>query len=200
MDHPLDELQEEIKDILTEKRFLHTLGVCHTAACLAMCYKADIKKASVAGLLHDCAKCLPDEEIKKRCKQYQIEMTEVEERNPYLLHGKLGAYYAKMNYGIEDTDILNAIIYHTTGRPGMTLLEKIVFIADYIEAGRKDIPGLSEIRNIVFHDIDRAIYMVLENTLNYLNMQVASGQQRDVDSMTLRAYEYYKDSCNTTSK
>ena len=74
----------------------------------------------------------------------------------------------------------------------MSLLEKIIFIADYIEAGRKEISGLSEIRNIVFHDLDKAVYMALENTLKYLNKQIANGQHKEIDKMTLNAYEYYK--------
>lgn len=192
MYNQLEELQNEVKSKLTEKRYLHTLGVCHTSACLAMSYGEDIKKASIAGMLHDCAKCLSDEEIKKQCLEYQIEISEIENRNPYLLHSKLGAYYAKHIYNINDIDILNAIQYHTTGRPNMSLLEKIVFIADYIEAGRKDIPGLKEIRSIAFQHIDQAVYLSLKNTLTYLNSQISARKQVEIDTLTNKAYEYYK--------
>lgn len=200
MDYQLEELQREIKSKLTENRFLHTLGVCHTSACLAMCYGTDVKKASIAGILHDCAKCTPEEKIKQECKTYHIEMSEIEERNPYLLHGKLGAYYAKENYNVKDEDILNAIIYHTTGHPNMTLLEKIVFIADYIEAGRKDIPNLNQIRAAAFKNIDKAVYMTLENTLNYLNAQLKLGKQVEIDPLTTKAYEYYQLEVKTFNK
>lgn len=192
MYNQLEELQNEVKSKLTEKRYLHTVGVCHTSACLAMSYGEDIKKASIAGMLHDCAKCLSDEEIKKQCLEYQIEISEIENRNPYLLHSKLGAYYAKHIYNINDIDILNAIQYHTTGRPNMSLLEKIVFIADYIEAGRKDILGLKEIRSIAFQHIDQAVYLSLKNTLTYLNSQISAGKQVEIDTLTNKAYEYYK--------
>lgn len=192
MYNQLEELQNEVKSKLTEKRYLHTVGVCHTSACLAMSYGEDIKKASIAGMLHDCAKCLSDEEIKKQCLEYQIEISEIENRNPYLLHSKLGAYYAKHIYNINDIDILNAIQYHTTGRPNMSLLEKIVFIADYIEAGRKDILGLKEIRSIAFQYIDQAVYLSLKNTLTYLNSQISAGKQVEIDTLTNKAYEYYK--------
>lgn len=192
MDYQLEELQKKIESRLTEKRFLHTLGVCHTSACLAMCYGEDVKKAAIAGILHDCAKCMSEEEIKQECIKYHIEMSEIEERNPYLLHGKLGAFYAKEEYNINDEDILNAIIYHTTGHPNMTLLEKIVFIGDYIEAGRKDIPGLKNIRAMAFKNIDQAVYMTLNNTLNYLEDQLKLGKQVEIDPMTKKAYEYYQ--------
>lgn len=89
-----------------------------------MCHKADINKAKIAGLLHDCAKCIDDDEKLKECIKYHIEVTEYEKKSKSLLHAKLGAYYAKSKYNIDDTDIINAIKYHTTGRPNMSLIEK----------------------------------------------------------------------------
>ncbi len=186
------ELQNQLKDILTEKRYAHTMGVQHTAACLAMRYGENMEKALIAGLLHDCAKCLSDEVLLQECEKYQLEITPIERRNPYLLHGKLGAHYAKIKYGIYEKDIHQAIVYHTTGRPDMTMLEKIIFIADYIEPMRKEIPGLLEIRSEVFKDIDKAVYLALRNTLNYLK-NTAHGQKKEIDKMTVKAYEYYKE-------
>lgn len=188
----ITELQKQLENVLTEKRYAHTIGVEHTAACLAMRYGEDIEKASVAGLLHDCAKCLPNEILLQECEKYHIEITSLEKRNPHLLHGKLGAFYAKNKYGIDDEAILQAIRYHTTGRPAMTLLEKIIFIADYVEPLRKEIPGLSEIRGQVFINIDKAVCMALENTLDYLK-HTAHGQEKEIDEMTAKAYEYYKE-------
>ena len=188
------ELQNQLKDVLTEKRYAHTMGVQHTAACLAMCYQENIEKALIAGLLHDCAKCLSDEELLKECEKYKLEITPIEKRNPYLLHGKLGAYYAKNKYGVEDDAIYQAIVYHTTGRPNMTMLEKIVFIADYIEPMRREIPGLLEIRSLVFKDIDKAVYLALRNTLHYLKNSVSTKEQQgEIDEMTVKAYKYYKE-------
>lgn len=187
----LVELQHNLQETLTEKRYAHTIGVQHTAACLAMCHGESIEKASVAGLLHDCAKCLSDEVLLQECEKYQLEITNLERRNPYLLHGKLGAYYAKHKYNIMEDDICEAIKYHTTGRPQMTLLEKIIFIADYIEPTRREIPGLDIIRKEVFVNIDKAVCMALENTLHYLE-STAHSHQQEIDEMTVRAYEYYK--------
>lgn len=187
----LEELREELQQELPQKRYYHTIGVSDTAACLSMKYGEDIYKARIAGLLHDCAKCLSDNEIYSRCLSAGIEISETEKAQPFLLHAKLGAFYAKTKYGITDTDILAAISFHTTGRPNMSLLEKIIFISDYIEPGRKEIPGLSSIRAMVFQDLDKAVYFTLKNTLSYLNAQ--RNQKNQIDSTTINAYNYYKD-------
>ncbi len=184
------EIQEELKKELTKKRFQHTLGVEHTSACLAMRYEADMVKAQIGGLLHDCAKCLSEQEILLRCKAANLVITEVEERNPYLLHAKLGAKIANERYGIKDSEVLSTIICHTTGKPNMTLLEKIVFVADYIEPARKEIPGLSEIRKLSFIDLDKTVYQILKNTLSYLN---GDSNGKEIDPLTEKAYEYYKE-------
>ena len=191
MKYNIMELQNQLKDVLTEKRYAHTIGVQHTAACLAMRYGEDVELASIAGLFHDCAKCLSDEVMLKECKYYGIQMTDIEKRNPYLLHGKLGAYYTKHKYGIANDMVCEAIKYHTTGKPDMSMLEKIIFIADYVEPMRREIPGLAAIRAEVFVDLDKAVFMALDNTLNYLK-NTAHGQQKEIDEMTVKAYEYYK--------
>ena len=113
-------------------------------------------------------------------------VTEVERKNPFLLHAKVGAYLAREKYGIKDPDILNAIQNHTTGRKNMSLLEKIIFVADYIEPGRKHAPNLAEVRKLAFMDIDRALLMILRDTLQYLK---ASGG--DIDPMTEETWRYY---------
>jgi predicted HD superfamily hydrolase involved in NAD metabolism len=190
MEYNFIEIQEELKKELPKKRFHHTLGVEHTSACLAMRYGANIAKAQAGGLLHDCAKCLSDQEILLRCKSSKLTITEVEERNPYLLHAKLGAEIARERYGIQDIEVLNTIIYHTTGKPNMSLLEKIVFVADYIEPSRKEIPGLSEIRKLSFIDLDKTVYQILKNTLSYLSGDTGV---KEIDPLTEKAYEYYKE-------
>lgn len=180
-------LQNKMKKALEEKRFEHTLGVAYTATNLAFVYDYDDKKAFVAGLLHDCAKCLSHEKRLLVCEKNRLEITTVEEENPVLLHAKVGAFFAKEKYGIYDLDILDAIRYHTTGRPDMGLLEKIIYVADYIEPHRKKLPRLSEIRKIAFEDLDRAIYMILENSLKYLE----KGGSK-IDPKTEETYVFYK--------
>ena len=181
-------LQNKMKKALEPKRYEHTLGVAYVAASLAFAYEIDSKKAFVAGLLHDSAKCLSHQKRLSICKKNGIAISKVEEENPVLLHAKVGAYFAKEKYGIEDSDILNAILYHTTGRPDMSLLEKIIYVADYIEPHRKKLPRLMEIRKVAFFDLDMAIYMILENSLSYLE----KGDSK-IDSKTKETYEFYKD-------
>lgn len=178
-------LQQEMATILKPKRYLHVLGVEFTCASLAMKYHVDIEKAQIAGLLHDCAKYLSDEMQLKECTKYELTISEVETRVPALLHSKLGAYYAKTRYGIEDEEILNAITYHTTGRPNMTLLEKIVYIADYIEPSRPadKMRGLTEIRSIAFEDLDLAIVLIAQNTLEYIHSKAGEVDNTSIDTL-----------------
>lgn len=117
------------------------MGVMYTAASLAMCYGADIQKALTAGLLHDCGKYCPAEEQIRLCGRYGIDLTRSELEMPALIHARLGAYLAEHEYGIKDREILDAVTYHTTGRPGMSMLEKIIYIADYIEPNRRKYRG-----------------------------------------------------------
>ena len=181
-------LRKKVKDVMTKARYEHTLGVEFTAASLAMRYEVDIDKAEVAGLLHDCAKCIDDDDARDDCKKYDIKLTEVEKRNPFLIHSKLGAVYAEKLYGIDDEEIISAIRFHTTGKPDMTLLEKIIYIADYIEPGRDKAPNLQEIRKMAFIDIDEAMYMILRDTLDYLDK--GDGEK---DELTYETFLFYKD-------
>jgi len=104
-----------------------------------------------------------------------------------LTHSLAGAYLAEYKYGIRDEDILNAVRYHTTGRPGMSMLEKIVFIADYIEPGRNHSARLPELRRLAFQDLDKALVEVLRDTLRYLK-----GTDNEIDPMTQKTYDHYK--------
>ena len=181
-------LRKKIEKVQDAKRFEHTLGVEYTAAALAMCYGASVEDARLAGLLHDCAKCLTDEKRLSICKKNDIPVTEIEMRNPFLVHAKVGAFLATEKYGVGKQDILNAILYHTTGHENMILLEKIIFVADYIEPGRKQAPNLLEIRKLAFQNLDNAMLQILEDTLKYL--QSGGGE---TDPMTEITWRYYKE-------
>ena len=186
MTEELREISRKLSKILKKNRYEHTLGVMYTAASLAMCYGGDVQKAMTAGLLHDCGKYLSAEDQIRFCKKKEIPLTESELQMPALVHAKLGAYLARHEYGIKDSDILDAITYHTTGRPDMTLLEKIVYIADYIEPNRREIPGLEQIRKIVFTDIDRAVCLSAGSTVRYLK-----NGGKAVDPMTINTYNFF---------
>lgn len=189
MQYDIKEMSAKLQHKMKEKRFVHTVGVLYTAAALAMRYEENIENASVAGLLHDNAKYFSDEKMIAKCEKYEIEIREVERRNPYLLHAKLGAFYAKKDYNIEDSEILDAIACHTTGKPAMTMLEKILFAADFIEPNRKMVDGMDCIRKECFVNIDRGVALILGRTLNYLG---EAGVKKEIDEQTVRAYDYYK--------
>ncbi|NLL80004.1 MAG: HD domain-containing protein [Clostridiales bacterium] len=183
----IGKIRKAMEKTLDEKRYEHTLGVAYTAAALAMCYGSNAKQAELAGLLHDCAKCMDNSKKINICKKHNISISEIEYQNPFLLHAKVGSFLAMEKYGIRDKEIINAILNHTTGRPGMSELEKIVYIADYIEPNRKQAPNLSVIRKLAFQDLDAALLKILEDTLFYLN--TVDGE---IDPMTQKTYEYYK--------
>ena len=187
MTENLKEIKKDLAKKLKKERFEHTEGVMYTAAALAMRYDEDIEKALTAGLLHDCGKfCSPKDQI-KLCEKKEILLSDSEKEMPALIHAKLGAYLAEHEYGIRDESILNAITYHTTGRPDMTMLEKIIYIADYIEPNRKMIPGLDEVRRLSFTDINQAVCLSAGATTRYLK-----NGGKSVDPMTIQTYNFYK--------
>ncbi len=181
-------IRKEMEAVLSAKRYAHTLGVAYTAAALAMAHGESMDNAMTAGLLHDCAKSMHGSELVAICEKAHLNVTAVERSNPTaLLHAKAGAYLAEHKYGVADNDILNAIRYHTTGRPDMSRLEKILYIADYIEPNRKQLAELEMIRRIAFQDLDWTMEKILANTLAYL--RTTDGQ---LDDMTIKTYHYYK--------
>lgn len=183
-------IREELKSKLKPSRHEHVLGVAQTAVWLAIKHGEDVNKAYTAGILHDCAKYLPDNEMLEQADYYHIELDDVERRAVQLVHSKVGAYYARDIYGVGDEDILNAIFYHTTGRIGMSKLEKIIYISDYIEPTRKwtDDPDIPAIRACSSKDLDRTLLMILEKTYNYL----IATYKDNLSDITRQTYEYYK--------
>lgn len=184
----ISKYRKAMEKALEPKRYEHTLGVAYTAANLAMVHGEDVEKALIAGMLHDCAKCIGHKKQLAVCEKNHVCLSEMEsvEDSP-LIHAKAGSVLAKTKYGVTDEDILNAICYHTTGRPDMSLLEKIIYIADYIEPGRRHAKNLPQIRRLAYQDTDACMCKILSDTLIYLAHK--GGQ---VDSMTQKAYEFYQ--------
>lgn len=172
---------------MSEKRFAHTIRVARCAHTLASDHHVDPKQAVVAALLHDCAKNYDDDKLIKLANKYEIEMNKVEKAHPDLLHSKVGAYEAGHRYQVHHADVFNAIYYHTTGRPSMGMLEKIIYIADYIEPKRKAHPALEAIRSMAHQDLNQCMAMILKSTIDYL-----SKGSRQIDPLTLEAYHYYQ--------
>lgn len=182
-----DVIQEKLKKALDGPRYEHTIGVMYTAGSMAMAHGYDIEQAMLAGLLHDCAKCMTHEERLLLCEQHNVEVTPSELENKALLHAKTGAILAKIEYDITDADILHAIAVHTTGEPDMNTLDKIIYIADYIEPGRDKAPNLELVRSLAYQNLDACMAQILYDTLNYLNSRGGL-----IDPTTAEANEFYK--------
>lgn len=185
------QMREKLQKKLSVKRFEHSLGVEYTAGTMAFMYGADYEKALIAGLLHDCAKYVPGDKKIKKCKKRGIPVTDCESRNPELLHAKLSAAYAKEKYGVTDKDILSAIACHTTGKPAMTTLDKIIYIADYIEPNRSVLPEMDIIRREAYQDLDMCLLHILHNTVHYLKKKGSV-----IDPLTKETYDYYMKQAN----
>ncbi len=179
------EYRKKLRKKLSEARYEHSLSVSYTCVCLAMRYGYPLDKAEVAGLLHDCAKCYADSEFVHKCAKHGILLTEEEKKAPSVIHAKYGAWMAREKYGIHDEEILSAIACHTTGKPDMGLLDKILYVADYIEIRRDKAANLPEMRRLAFTDLDEAVYQITRGTLTYLE-----SRNMPIDSMTRRTYEY----------
>ncbi|MBR1622678.1 MAG: nicotinate (nicotinamide) nucleotide adenylyltransferase, partial [Pseudobutyrivibrio sp.] len=180
-------LDDEMKKALKPSRYVHTLGVAHMAYSLAVRWNYPPVTAMVAGMLHDCAKCISDEKRINVCEKNKIPISEIEYKYPHLLHGKVGAHYCKEKYDIADPQVAHAISIHTTGCPNMNLLDKIIFVADYIEPGRDKQPRLDILRATAFTDLDECVYMILEDSVQYLN-----DSPDMVDPTTIETFDYYR--------
>ncbi len=183
----ITEIRRKLQKKLDPMRYEHTLSVSFTCMNLAMNYGYDLQKAELAGLLHDCAKHFTDEELIARCEKHGIPLTEGQIKAPAVIHAIYGAWLAEHKYGLEDPEILEAIRCHTTGKPAMSMLEKILYIADFIEPRRDKAPSLPAVRALAFQDLNQTVYEIMDGTLHYLKQEGSC-----VDPMTEEAYQYYQ--------
>lgn len=168
---------EYIEKNLNERRVKHTYSVVKEALKLAAFYGADPEKAEIAALFHDMYRSTPVSVLNMYIRQLGLPKKIMD--NPNLSHGKIAAVIMKRDYGIEDEDILNAVAYHTTGRAGMSLLEKVIFLADAIEEGR-NYPTVDETRRLAYVDINMACISSLERTVEYIK---GIGEYLDPDTI-----------------
>lgn len=159
---------ELLEKRLKSSRFKHTCGVVTTAYKMAKHYDADPHKAMVAAALHDYAKNMTGEALIAYAEQKGLKTDGVMKTSGELLHGLVGAHMTAEELGIQDEEILNAIAYHTVGRKDMGLIEKIVYLADAIEPGRSEYPGLEALRDLAFKDLDMAILISVTGTISYV--------------------------------
>ena len=164
----IDKIKEDLKNTLSERRYIHSLGVMEMAVELAKIYNVDEKKVELAGLLHDNAKEMTPEELLKYVDDNNIKISEVERINTKILHGKVGADIAKKKYGVSK-EIQEAIEYHTTTNPNMTTLDKIVFVADKIELNRKSATyDIESERELAKKDLDGAVIFIINSNITSL--------------------------------
>jgi len=160
-------LEEKLKNTLTEKRFFHTIRVKDTAVILSKIYNVSEEETILAALLHDYGKHLNYADSLKMIQKFGIILDDETLNSPEIIHASIAASIAKVDFNINNQDVLNAITYHTTGRENMSLLEKIIYLADYIEPNR-DFPRIDNIRDMAYKDLDKAVFMAMNNTINYL--------------------------------
>lgn len=186
------EYEALMKSKLSAHRFYHSQGVAHFASALAMANGLPYEKCLIAGILHDCAKPFPENEIAAHLKKLNIPFDPDQEQIPGILHANYGEYLARTEYEIEDREILNAILYHSTGRPAMNFLEKAIFLGDFLEVGRNHIckPSLQELRKLAFLDMDRCVYQVLKCTCDYIDSK--GGRNAEMQLAALRYYSQYE--------
>lgn len=189
------EIRRKLEKSLSNDRYQHTLGVAYTAAALAMRYQASVEDAELAGLLHDCAKEYDKQELLSIGEKAGIVFHRADLAAPQIWHAIVGPIVAAQKYGVSDPSILSAIRWHTTGRREMSLLEKIVFTADYIEPNRDRAENLAEMRRLAFQDLDFCIYRITEDTLRYL-----ASKQICADQKTEECYQWLKETKNYDDK
>ena len=180
---------EYIEKNFSEKRKIHTEGVRITAMKLAEKYGGGdpelIEKSELAALYHDMYRGVPVNVLNYYVKHLGLDEKRYKD-NPNLAHGKIAAIIMERDFDINDRDVINAVSYHTTGRPEMTLLEKIIYIADAVEPNRS-YPGVESLREVLEYDIDKAVLQSLTNTINYV-----SGEKKFLDEDTVLAKEYFE--------
>ena len=182
---PFEELKRVSLELHDPKRRPHVVGTCETAEALARHWGADPEAARRAGILHDITKALGAKEQLHICQKYGMMLTKLQLENDKLLHAKTGALAAREIFG-EAPAVVDAIWWHTTGRANMELLEKIIYIADYMEPTR-NFPGVEILRDLVWKDLDAAVYQGLDQAVSYLR-----GRDRVIDPDSLAGWACLK--------
>lgn len=163
----IEEMKRILKESLPLKRYKHSVAVYETALEFASVHGLDMEKVGISALLHDCGREVPGRESLAMAAKLSIKVDETEKNQPILLHAKLGVYYAQHKYGVTDKEILDGILYHTTGAPDMTPLAMAVYLADLLEPTR-DFPGINKMRQLAKEDMEKAMMCAYGQTIRYL--------------------------------
>ena len=183
---PIEKLQEVVVSLLKPNRVAHVLGCRETAVELARLYGADETDAARAALLHDITKALGGQLQLTMCRSYGTILDKFSQKNPKTLHALTGSLVAERIFG-ENEAVVDAIRCHTTGKADMNLLEKIIYVADYVEPNR-DFPGVEELRNLAYTDITKALKLGLQNTLNLLHRQGSDISPESMEALFFLEY------------
>ncbi len=179
-----DKIIECLQQTLSKKRYDHSIHVANMAVELAQIYGSNIDKARIAGLIHDCAREMPNEKLIELIRLEGNEPDSVSLVQKELLHGPAAIYLCKNKFFIEDEEILSAVQFHTTGKANMTMLDKIIYISDMIEVGR-EFPGVKELRNLAIMNINSVLLKSFDATISYLIQK-----QRMIHPDTINARNY----------
>jgi len=169
----MNKIIDFLKNNLKQSRYEHTMGVRDEAVKLARHYGADEGKAETAALIHDCCKNKSLEELVSLANELNLPLDEMQRESTALLHGPVGAVFAKNYFKIEDSEVIDAVACHTTGKADMTLLDKIIYLADYIEPNREAFEGLEELREIAYVDLDKAMLKALNMSVKHVKSKGA---------------------------
>ncbi len=180
-----DEFKAVMRELLSKKRFQHSLNVADSARALAQIHGADMDKAYIAGLLHDIKKEETPAAMKSMAILSDMDLEEIEVNTPNLWHAPASAYFIRKSFGIEDEEILNAVRFHTIGRAEMSLVERVVYLADLVSADRS-YPDVGRMRKSAYENIDLAMFEALQFALQDLSKKAAL-----IPNYTLQAYNYY---------
>lgn len=186
----IDDMQRKLKQMLTPKRYQHSLGVMETAAAMARRFGEDEEKARIAGLLHDCAKDIDKAIMVDLCEELGVELDDVKREQRSLIHADLGAKMLETEFDIHDPDIISAVKYHTLGRENMTNLEKILYLADIIEPNRKHFDELDELRGLCEKNLDCAMLCACDRSISYVQRK-----HKTLHSQTLLTQQYFLTLC-----
>lgn len=186
----LEAIEQKLAAMLTPTRYTHSLGVMETAVAMAQRFGADVEKARLAGLLHDCAKDIDYDKMIPLCRELGVELDPVKQEQKGLIHADLGAKMLETEFGITDPDIIGAVKYHTLGRENMTDLEKILYLADMTEPNRRAYDGLSELRELCKTNLNCAMLFGLERSIDHIRHK-----RKKLHSQTLAAQQYFLTLC-----
>ncbi|MCM3619138.1 bis(5'-nucleosyl)-tetraphosphatase (symmetrical) YqeK [Sutcliffiella horikoshii] len=179
-----------VKDQLTERRYVHTLGVVETAIRLAEVYKVDVQKAELAAIFHDYAKFRDKEEMRQIIIDQKMPQ-DLLQHHDELWHAPVGSYLVEKEAGVSDPEVLEAIRCHTSGKINMSSLDKVLYLADYIEPGR-DFPGVQQVRDSAETSLDIAVIQAMKNTISFLlkrNQPIYPDTFHAYNDMTMKVKE-----------